>query len=121
MLTIFIILLICFVVWPLLRAALTVRRMRRQAREAYEQMAREAQRRERTNRPGGWSAPHSDSTPGRQHGKKIDPQEGEYVAFEEISITSQQATSSSTSNREESTTTFSETRVEDAEWEEIKP
>lgn len=50
--------------------------------------------------------------------KKIDPDVGEYVAFEEVSTT---ATAESTSSDDKSTTRVKvESQVEDAVWEDIK-
>lgn len=109
-----IILLLIFIVPKIIRAYLIVRNMRRQARQIFEQMygepnPREAADRRQSRRPG-WS------TPGVRK-KKIDPNVGEYVKFQEISVTetSEQKTPAGSST----STTVVEQQVTDAEWEEI--
>lgn len=113
--TFLLILVVCFVVIPLFRGWLALRRMRRQAREAYEDAAREAERRRRANRRGGWSAPDD----ARRQAKRYGSTDGEYVEWEEVAVETQTSrTTESTDGQSRQTVT--ESQVTDVEWEEIK-
>jgi hypothetical protein len=82
------------------------------SRTASAQQRRQA---EASRRKGGWSA-------SRRHSKKIiDKNEGEYVAFEEVSTSTVNETF--TSGKGGGNTRVSSdisTQISDAEWEEIK-
>ena len=102
-----------FVVWPLIKVALRIRSARNAWRHAMNgggSGRREAPRRER---PGGWSG-----APARPKRKKIGRDVGEYVAFEEETVTASE-TSGSTSTAESASFAVEE-QVEDAVWEDIK-
>lgn len=105
--------LIWFVVVPLLRVASAVNKARktfRQAQHVYER----AQRGESPfERKAGWSQPH----PRR---KRIDPSVGEYVKFQEIRLTAEELRERSDGTAEYTRSTYAESQVEDAEWEDIK-
>lgn len=109
-------LLILLAIWlipKLVRGFLFVHRIKKQANAMYEHMygARpDTQSQPRRNK-AGWSTP----TPKR---KKIDPEVGEYVKFQEIEVSEESTLNSDTSG------TSGEYRVEqqvtDAEWEDVK-
>lgn len=109
--TFILLVIIAVIVWPLVRAWLTVRRMRNAAREAQQQFSREAERRRREQRRGGWSAPR-----GGASGKKFNSTEGEYVEFEEVSTRTDSADPSAGAKQ---TTVRSESQIVDVEWEEL--
>lgn len=109
-------LFIIFIAWPVIRAMLTVNRLRRQARQAFEEAGRNYDRDRRDNeartRKPGWSrAP--------EHKKVINPTDGEYVEWEEISV--QQTTTQSTEGNGASDRCTVEQQITDVEWEDIKP
>ncbi len=117
--TFLLILFILFVVVPLVRGAWTIYKLRRQARSAFEAMHREnvseRRRREAENRPAGWQ-----QAEGRR--KIISKNEGEYVEWEEVEVTSEKTTASSgPAQSQRSTRTVREQRIVDVEWEDIKP
>lgn len=106
---IFLIILAVWIVPRIVRGYLFVHRIRKQARSMYEQMYNTAgpQPGNPTKRRPGWSAP----APRR---KKIDPEIGEYVKFQEIAVTETDTA------RSEDTTYTVEQQVSDAVWEDIK-
>ena len=112
-LTFLFLLFIIFVLPKIIRGFLIVRRVRRQARQMFEQMYGGAQQpqQEPRRRKAGWSSP----IPRR---KKIDPNVGEYVRFQEISteetVTQQTDTAGNTT-----TTVTVEQQITDAEWEDL--
>lgn len=114
MFEVIIIILLIIIVPKIIRAYLIVRNMRRQARHIFEQMyganAPQQDDAQKSNRKPGWS------TPGMRK-KKIDPNVGEYVKFQEIRVseTVEQAADAS----ETRTTAIVEQQVTDAEWEDI--
>ena len=98
--------------WPNIVMWLLKRQMRRQMDQAFSH-AQSHQQREYD--PFGYyrSQQAQANKRHRRHGKKIDPSVGEYVEFEEISIT--------TASTHASQAPFpSEPQIEDADWEEIK-
>lgn len=120
MLLFLLILFIIFILWPICRAALLVYRLRRQARQAFEQFGRQQKEQHRqnesANRPAGWkSAPH--------RRKIINPDQGEYVEWEEVTVVSAETTGTSDSGaateHNRGTSVVEEQRITDAEWEEI--
>ena len=117
-----IILVIIFCIWiiPKLLRWWIMRKLRKNAGSMFEQFARAAGAagpqsqatpdQKQTSRKGGWQR--------AQHDKKITPDEGEYVDYDEVTVTIDETTTDG------STTTHthieaSETRIEDVEWEDI--
>lgn len=117
MLTFILIALLILIVWPLIRFGWRIYTIQRQMKQAYRAATGAAGGR-RTQRPeasstrkGGWS--------GRKKSKKIIQQnEGEYVAFEEITYTVNESSGTDTARGKVSSEITQQ--VSDAEWEEIK-
>ncbi len=109
-------LFIIFIVVPIARVAWTIYKVRRQYRQAFEaaraQSGRQQPRQER-NRRGGWTVPL------RKKPKVVDRSEGEYVEWEDISVT-ETTTDGTKSYSTHTESVHIEERVSDAEWEEIK-
>lgn len=110
-------LLIILAVWlvpKLIRGYLFVHRIKKQARTMYEQMYNNnpgtQQQQRRSSRRPGWSAP-------TQRRKKIDPEVGEYVKFQEITVT--ETTQQPTGDTPHTSYPI-EQQITDAEWEDIK-
>lgn len=102
-----------FAIWlvpKLVRGYMYVHRARSQMRDIYNQMygggTTAADDRKQRRRKSGWSAP------ARQKRKKIDPNVGEYVKFEEIKT---DTTTTDSSGHTSSTHTV-EQQVTDVEW-----
>lgn len=117
--TFLLILFIMFVVVPLLRGAWAIYKLRRQARSVFEAMHRdnasERRRREAENRPAGWQ-----QAEGRR--KIISKNEGEYVEWEEVEMTSETTTAfSDSAQSQRRPRTVDEQRIVDVEWEDVKP
>ena len=110
--TIILILFIIFVVWPLCKLIWRGYQVHQQWKKATEGM-RDAFNQSR--QPGSNGQRQQGAKRGRK--KKIDPNVGEYVAFEEISCN---VNSQSTTDASGQTHTRTESQVEDAVWEEIK-
>lgn len=106
---ILIFLLIFFVVLPIFRVGVAIYRARRQARQFFDSFRR-----------NGAGAP-ADETPDapKPKKKKIDPSDGEYVAFEEIESTTTVDSQTDSAGRS-STTVETEQQIVDIEWEDIK-
>lgn len=121
MLTFLIIALLLFLFWPVIKAMLAINRARKQARQMYEQAQRAADEEARRRRPGGWSAPsgHGHDT-NRPSGKKINPDDGEYVEWEDISVSSS-AYSAEKDTSAGRTRFTAEEQVIDVEWEDLPP
>lgn len=97
-----------FVIWPIVKVAIRVRSAQRQFRDAMSGTGASAwTRASQTSRPGGWSRPF------RRKPKKIGPEVGEYVAFEEVDIAEE-------STAEAPADFNAEPQVSDAEWEDLK-
>ena len=118
--TIVFILLFIFIIWPIIRVAWTVHRLRSQARKAYEQMYQQATGQGdrpagNRSRKAGWSRP--DAMPA----KKIHREDGEFVSFEEIKVASADyhTSSSSSTSSARYTNVKIEQQIEDADWEEV--
>lgn len=98
-------LLFIFIILPiiitLIRAAFFVHRARKSVRDAFRGTG------------GTDNSGQNDTTPRRS--KKIDPNEGEYVAFEDITI----STTETSDDRRRSTRYTVEQQIVDAEWEDI--
>lgn len=110
--SLFFFLFIIFIVWcllhPIIRVWTTVRQAQKQANDFFSAASggtRQSGSRRKENR----------SQQRRRPRKKIDPNVGEYVEFEEISVYS------STNTYQEREVKFTpEQQIEDAEWEDIK-
>lgn len=102
---IFLFLIIWFVIVPLARVAITVHRARKRVREVFGGMGGS------TDEGGN---DRSDNEPPRK-AKIIDPSVGEYVAYEDIIVSSEET------NKNSGTTTryTIEQQIVDAEWEDI--
>lgn len=108
----FLIFLIWFVIVPLLKIVGMVNKARRTFRNAtgaYNRTPYEASPQERK---GGWSTP----APRR---KRINADIGEYVKFQELELTAEEIKQRADGSTTYTRTTYSETRIEDAEWEDI--
>lgn len=111
-------LFIFFIVIPIGRVLFAVFRMRatykramNNARKAQEQARNEYQSQHRS---GGWSMPR------RKKAKKVNPNAGEYIEWEEIEVQTSKSNGETHSSTAEKTTRYFEERISDAEWEEIK-
>ncbi len=108
----FLIFIIWFVVVPLLKILGMVNKAKRTFRNAagaYSQPRHYATPQERK---AGWSTPEP-------HRKRITPDVGEYVKFQEIELTAEEIQQRADGSTTYTSTTYSETRIEDAEWEDI--
>ncbi len=103
--------LVVFILWPLIRTAFAIYRLRKGAKQAFRQAQRQAEEQQRYNRPGGWSGTQQSTQ--RPKKKKITSDQGEYIDWEEIP-------SSPDSTPHSSTSFASEQQIVDAEWEDIK-
>ncbi|MDE7412049.1 MAG: DUF4834 family protein [Paramuribaculum sp.] len=116
MLGFLLILFIIFILIPIIRTALTMNRIRRQAREFFNnarQTADAGANRSRTKeRKPGWSKP----SPRKKVYRQAD---GEYVDWEEVSISETQTSYTSTTDSNGYTEIKADTQVTDVEWEEI--
>ncbi|MBD5180877.1 MAG: DUF4834 family protein [Bacteroidales bacterium] len=104
---------IIFLIWivpKLIRGFLFVNNIKKQSRKMYEQMYNGGQRdsQPRSRKPG-WSEP-------QPHKKKIDPNVGEYVSFQEITSTETETTTTDPATGARETTYTVEQQVTDAEW-----
>ena len=112
MATLFLLLILVFIVYPIAKVLWQGYKLQRNWRKATEGM-RDAYRRATGNRQGPAAKTRKK--------KKIDPNIGEYVAFEELTV---EVNSTEThSDTESSSTTYihTESQIEDAVWEDIKP
>ncbi len=108
------ILLIVFVVWPLCKGAWAVYRMRRAYKETINSARRAAEQAQAASRPGGWSAPRS------RKSKIVNPNEGEYVEWEDVAADeTAEATSSKQSSASGQNSRYFRERITDAEWEDL--
>ena len=110
-------LFIIFLIWivpKLIRGFLFVNNIKKQSRQMYEQMYNGARREtQQSRREAGWSEP-------QPHRKKIDPNVGEYVAFQEITTTTETETTTTDHATGANETTYTvEQQVTDAEWVDI--
>lgn len=106
----FLLLFIFFIVIPLFRVGWRAWQLHRQWRRATEDL------RSAFGGTAGQQRRPADNPAPKRRKKKIDPEVGEYVAFEEIKS---EATASYTTDGK--TSSFrAESQVEDAVWEEIK-
>ncbi len=103
---------IWFVLMPLIRVFTTAHRAQktfRQATSAFQQAQQGPQPRQRR---AGWTRPE----PRRKH---IDPEVGEYVKFQERELTEEELRQRQDGSTTYTRTTYSESQIEDAEWEDI--
>ena len=115
MLAFILFLLILFVVWPLLRFGWTIYRVRRQYNDTVNRARQAAREAEATRSSGGWASPR------RKPSKKVRPDEGEYVEWEEITeSTTTETTDHGEHRKTSSTSTYFTERISDAEWEDVK-
>lgn len=111
-------LLLGMVVWYIIKAAIAVSRARKRASEFFDSINSEAREASRHTRKGGWSSP------ARRKSKKIDPSVGEYVDFEEITVSHTSAADTGSapgekSDRRQAGRKDTESQISDAEWEDI--
>ena len=99
--------LLIYFAWQILKVVLRIRRLQRNQRTVFEQMF--------GGTPFGASGRHQSPAAPKQR-KRYGPKDGEYVKFEEINVT--QTTTTVTDDKGQKTV-YSETQIEDAEWEEI--
>lgn len=110
MTTFFLLLILFFIIYPMLRALWAGFKLHRNWRKATEGF-RDAYRRAAGSQP-------QQPKPKK---KKIDPNVGEYVAFEEIKTETTAYSSTETSADGTTTTEIKvESQIEDAVWEDIK-
>lgn len=102
------IILAIFILQPLIRGFLAVRRYQNQMKSGYRQAT--STNGNGPSRPGGWSEPM------RRHRKVITREMGEYVAFEDVAVKATVTDPDGT----RTTATIEEEQVIDAEWEEIR-
>lgn len=107
--TLLLLLLLFFVILPLMRGMTAIWRLRNQYRRAQQRMndifgSATGNRRQAQPKP-------------ERKAKKIDPNVGEYVAFEEIKVS--QTTTVTDDPSTNTRTVKTESQIEDAVWEEI--
>ena len=118
--TLLITILIFWLGWKLLRWWL-VRKFNNRTRDIFEQFSRQsgANSQTQTDQPRrnktGWDRPATE--------KKIAREEGEYIEYEEISVSRTETTVSTdldgNQTETETTTTVTEERITDVEWEDL--
>ena len=105
------IILAIFILQPIIRAIMAVRRFQRQMKSDYRQAtSTNGSGASRSSRPGGWSEPM------RRRPKIITREMGEYVAYEDVAVTA----TVTGSDGSRTPATIEEEQVIDAEWEEIR-
>lgn len=108
-----------FIIWPVVKVLLRINAAKRQFRDMMNGGAASAAgfgagHRDESRRKGGWSrAP-------RRRRKKIPDGTGEYVAFEEITVTTQTTTESTAAGEHARTDYTVEQQIVDVEWEDVK-
>lgn len=117
--TFFLLLFIFFIVIPLCRALWRGWQFHRRWREATRGMRDAFARASGTAADGSDKRRQPHSAPAKK--KKIDPSVGEYVAFEEIHVSSTESTQTRTDAAGRThTTVHTESQIEDAVWEDIR-
>lgn len=114
MLEIFLIFILIFIVWPLVKTFIRINRMRRQARDIFNshygrQTSQQADTASSAGRKAGWSRPAASKA------KKITKDVGEYVAFQELP-----PQYSGNDSSKGGATVVSESQITDVEWEDIR-
>ena len=117
--TIFFLIILLFLLWPVLKAAYAINKARRQARDFFNAATGGRQGGfyggapyRDSERPAGWSRNTSSMRP-----KVFTRDMGEYIDFEEIEESTATSTGSSTYTRSSCST---ESFISDAEWEDIE-
>lgn len=106
-------LIFIFIIWPAIKFFWRLYTMQRQARQMFAQMnSTRQQTAGQEQRKAGWSRPADNKR------KKIDRDTGEYVNYENISVT--ESSFSSSSSETDYTEVRAESQISDAEWEDIK-
>lgn len=106
-----------WIVYNVARIYLRIRSLRNQGRDFFNQFATGF----------GADGARSDSGTARQPepkrpAKKIDPEVGEYVRFEEVSVTAQQTSTVNNDGSQTDTTRVTvEEQIVDVEWEDLPP
>ena len=108
----FVLFIIFFLVLPILRAALFVHKARQQVRDMFGGGAQRQNREQNERQEPEQPAPRP---------KKIDPNVGEYVEFEEIKTSSQTTVTDAdgTTEYRRVSETVREEQIEDADWEDL--
>lgn len=107
--TLLLLLFLFFIVIPLVRVTWFLYKARRQARRFFDSMSSGASGKGRRS-----------SEPERPvHRKKIDPSVGEYIDFEEVTVTKTSTTTDASGKTTTTTSTVTESQITDVEWEEI--
>lgn len=112
---IIIILLIIFVLWPIIRVVWAAYKLKRGYESAMRNARQAAREANRASRPAGWATPRGPKA------KVVNQNEGEYVEWEEITV-SQEATSTdgnAKSARRTKVSSYITERISDADWEDI--
>jgi hypothetical protein len=99
---------LAYILWPVVKGMIYVRKVQRNVRDAFEQAAR-----------GNGPASNTAGSPRRK--KKIDKDVGEYVEFEDITTASSSYSETVEGPDGSRRVAESESQVVDAEWEEIPP
>lgn len=97
---------LAYLLWPVVKGLMYVRNVQRNVRDAFEQASRGA----------SGAAKGAGKRPRK---KKIDKDVGEYVEFEEVSVSS--GYSDTVKGAEGSCRSETETQIVDAEWEDLPP
>ena len=105
------VILIVFVVIPVFRIAYAIYKARRQAQRFFERFNNQ-------NRAASGSRRQSEPQPKPAKRKKINPEDGEYVSFEEISVFRSTTTADNAGSSAQKVET--EQQIVDVEWEDIK-
>ena len=122
--TFLLLLFIFFIVVPLVKVGIRIYAMRRQWKEFYRAATGQSPRSggrgfgfSRSRKDGRGPASSAKDGAQRQRGKKIDPDVGEYVAFEEISCNV--GNSSKADDAKTSAKFKTEQQIVDVEWEDL--
>ncbi len=99
---------LAYILWPVVKGMIYVRKVQRNVRDAFEQAAR-----------GNGPASNTAGSPRRK--KKIDKDVGEYVEFEDITTASSSYSETVEGPDGSRRVAESEWQVVDAKWEEIPP
>lgn len=106
---IFIILILAYLLWPVVKGMMYVRDVHRNVRDAFKQAA------------GRGAGGNTANAPGRHRKKKIDKDVGEYVEYEEITVASATYRETVADDVQgQRRTITSESQVVDVEWEDVK-
>ncbi len=111
-----------WIVYNVARIYLRVRAIRRQGQDIFNQfMGGFGGANPAGSNPGGGQSPQPEPEPKRP-AKKIDPDVGEYVRFEEITVTTEESSTLHADGTQTDTTRVTvEDQVVDVEWEDLPP